>query len=108
MDKLKKTMGTLAAIAVIAGSAVGVDDTFTKKIHLKSTNKMYSNFEYRQERKNIGDKASADNLDYNGLRLFVEILNIEKDKCDGKMYPVNNKQSIRDQVKNFDKYKCPK
>lgn len=130
MDKIKKTMGTLAAIAVLAGGAVGVDDTFTKKIHLKATDKMYSNFEYRQERKSIGDKgAIAGNIDdWNETQLYVEILNVEidncrskeciecreenKDNCENecriKLHPMENNQNIFHQVKKFDKSGCPK
>ena len=107
MDKLKKTMAGIGAIAVVAGSIVA-EDVYHKDIYLKANDKMYSGMEYRQERKAIGSRASADNLDFDGLQLYIEILNREKDRCDNKMYPINSKQDIRDQVKKFDKNGCPR
>lgn len=108
MDKFKKTIGGLGIAAVLAGGAVGIEDTYNKDIHLKSTNKMYSGMEYRQERKAVGNRGSQDKLiSYQDLQLYIEILNIEKDKCNGKLYTIKNNQDIRNQVKKFDENGCP-
>lgn len=109
MEKLKKQIAGLGIAGALVGGAIGIEDTYHKDIYLKATNKMYSGMEYRQERKNIGERASIDKLnDYTDLQLYVEILNREKNKCDGKMYLVNNKQDIRSMVKKYDEDGCPK
>jgi putative cell wall-binding protein len=82
MDKVKK----IIAGTIIAGSMVGgvvLEDVYYKDI--KVAKKMYSGSEYRQLRKEIGEKASKNNsqniMDYSEFQLYVEVLNIEKDKC---------------------------
>ena len=101
-DKIKA--GILAT--ALLGSGAVIDDTVIKRVQLESQDPM-TKYEYRQLRENIGNKGSADDLDWNGLQLYVEVLNKEKDKCNGDMYLVNNKQDIRDLVKKFDEKGCP-
>lgn len=104
MNKTKKAIaGTLIAASMAGG--VAIEDIYHKDI--KIAKKMYSGKEYRQLKKDIGNKGSKNELDWNGLQIYVDVLNIEKDKCGGKIYPVNNKQDIRNQVKKFDELGCP-
>ena len=91
----------------MAVGGVVAEDRYNKDIYLDTTGKAYSGSEYRQKRKAIGKKASENNLDYSSLKLYVEILNKEKDKCNGKLYIIKNNQDIRNQVKKFDESGCP-
>ena len=104
MKKINKLIAGILATAIASGGLV-IEDTYNKDISLMD--KMYSGAEYRVIREEIGNRGSADNLDWEGLQLYVEILNREKDKCGGKIYPIENKQDIRNLLKRFDSEGCP-
>lgn len=46
-------------------------------------------------------------MTYYQIQQYADVLKIEQDKCGGRLYPINNNQDIRDQVKKFDDGGCP-
>ena len=106
VDKIKKILAKAGIAAIASVGLLGGEYCINPDIELVSNK--YTGYEYDQIRKEIGELGSKDNLTYEQLKVYVEVLNKEKDKCGGKIYPINNKQDIRDQVKKFDKGGCPK
>lgn len=106
VEKLKKFIAGVGLVVIASAGALTGDYYLTEDIDLMG--EKFTKNEYNQIKKEIGKKGSEDNLDYNGLQLYVAVLNIEKEKCGGKMYPIINKQDIRDLVKKFDNQGCPK
>ena len=134
MNKLKTIIaGTL--IAGTAGGGLIIDDRLIDSVELKSIKKTLTKYEYRELRGKIADTASKDRLEcfnaetgeylcdiavkrknkeegslnksWQNQQLYVEMLNIEKDKCKNKIFPYSSKEDIRNLLKRFDE-RCPK
>ena len=104
-DKTKKTIAGTGIAILLAISGMTGEYYINPDVDLLG--EKYTGHEYKQIKEQIGEKGSQDNLNYEEIKLFVAVLNKEKDKCGGKMYPISDKQSIRDQVKKFDENGCP-
>jgi len=106
LKELKKFLAVVGITVVASIGGITGDYYFTPDVDLLGEKLTKS--EYAQLRKEVGQKASDNAFnEYNQIEMYAAILNIEKEKCNNRMYPVKNNQDIRDQVKNFDLHGCP-
>jgi len=69
----------------------------------------YTGYEYEQIKTQIGELASKNDenntISYEQMKLYIEVLNKEKNKCNNKIFPFTNAKKI---LKDYNEKGCPK
>ena len=107
MNKLKKTI-TGTGIAILLAIS-GMTGEYYINPDVDLLGEKYTGYEYSQIREQIGEKAYLNDenntMSYKEIKLFVAVLNKEKNKYNNKIHPFTDAKNI---LKDYEVKGCPK
>ena len=108
----KTTKSIIAGTALVASIAVGgvAEDRLHRDVAVRG--EMLTGYDYRAKRAEVADRAirqeeTSFNEQWELYQDYVAMLNIEKNKCNNRVYPFSSSEEVRGLLKRFDESGCP-